>query len=263
MPAPRPRPSWVLTSSAAAATSGTEAGATIPAERAKKPGSSSWPIATTGTPRVSRYSSVAGTSRIAFGPAQTTAIGRSGELLEVGRDVERWFRRSGMRSWPQVAERTAMDAADPAGREDGDPGGVGRDHRRRDRRRGPAAGGEGRRQARSSRLPNRARRGGRQCLERAGVKPDQDSAFVDGNRGWHGSGRTHSGLRGCGDLEVLRIGQTMADQGRFEGDDRSARGECGGDGRRDDQSSCDIEWNTHIASLAPALPCRSCQLVGP
>ena len=32
-------------------------------------------MATTGTPCVSRYSSVSGTSRIAFGPAQTTAIG--------------------------------------------------------------------------------------------------------------------------------------------------------------------------------------------
>ena len=46
----------------------------MPDERAKNPGTSSCPIAMTGTPRVSRYSSVAGTSRIAFGPAQTTAI---------------------------------------------------------------------------------------------------------------------------------------------------------------------------------------------
>ena len=44
----------------------------------------------TGTPRVSRYSIVAATSRIAFGPAQTTATGvrasssRSAEISSVG-----------------------------------------------------------------------------------------------------------------------------------------------------------------------------------
>ena len=49
------------------------------------------PTATTGTPRVSRYSSVSGTSRIAFGPAHTTATGvrasssRSEEMSRDGR----------------------------------------------------------------------------------------------------------------------------------------------------------------------------------
>src|SRR3954447_4496096 len=46
-------------------------------------------MATTGTPLVSRYSSVAGTSRMAFGPAHTTAVGvrpsssRSEEMSKV------------------------------------------------------------------------------------------------------------------------------------------------------------------------------------
>src|SRR6187200_538922 len=49
-------------------------------------------MATTGTPRVSRYSRVAGTSRMALGPAQTTATGvrpsssRSDEMSKVGWD---------------------------------------------------------------------------------------------------------------------------------------------------------------------------------
>ncbi len=62
-------------SAAAAASSGTDWGAGIPEPREKKPGSSSVPTATTGTPRVSSTSSVAGTSRIALGPAQTTTSG--------------------------------------------------------------------------------------------------------------------------------------------------------------------------------------------
>ena len=76
-------------------------------------------------------------------------------------------------------QRPAVDAADPARGEDADPRRVGRDHRRRDRRRRPAAGVERRRQARPSGLQDRARRSRRQGLERRRVEPDEDPPVAD------------------------------------------------------------------------------------
>ena len=93
-------------------------GARMPEERAKNPGSSSWPTAMTGTPRVSRYSRVAGTSRIAFGPAQTTATGvrpsssRSDEMSNVGAAATRARRaRRGGRRRCRRSRRPRMPAA--------------------------------------------------------------------------------------------------------------------------------------------------------
>ena len=90
IPASRPRAACAATTRAAAATSGTDMGAGIPLRRAQKNGISSSPSTSTGTPRVSRYSRVRGTSRMAFGPAQTTATGvrasssRSAEMSNDG-----------------------------------------------------------------------------------------------------------------------------------------------------------------------------------
>ena len=84
----------------------------------RSPGSRRCPTATTGTPRVSRYSSVSGTSRIAFGPGAHDRDRGPGELVEVRGDVEasqgRRCRRPSAPRWtppmPPVAN-TRMPAA--------------------------------------------------------------------------------------------------------------------------------------------------------
>ena len=95
---------------AAAAVSGSAMGARArrwSGRRSRVPPSA--PTTTTGTPRVSRYSIVAGTSRIAFGPAHTTATGvrasssRSEETSQGG---------------GCATDGAAMNAADATGGED-------------------------------------------------------------------------------------------------------------------------------------------------
>ena len=133
------------------------------------------------------------------------------------------------------AEGAAMDAADPAGREDRDPGGVGRDHRGRDGRRRPAAVGQRGGEARPRRLADRARRRRGQRLEGRLVQADQQPPAVDRHGGRDRAARPDRRFRGAGDLEVLGVRQAVADQGGLEGDDRPALGQ----GRRDLRRSDD------------------------
>ena len=97
---------------------------------------------------------------------------------------------------PEPRQRPAMDAADPAGREHPDPGRSGRDHRRRDGRRRPAAVGQRRRQAGPGGLADRAGRSGRERLERGIVQPDEQPAGMDRDRRRDGAGRA-DGRLGC------------------------------------------------------------------
>ena len=124
----------------------------------------------------------------------------------------------------------AMDAADPARREDRDPGGVRRDHRGRDGRGRPAAVGQRGGEARPRGLADRAGGRRRQGLERR-PRPARRAAARRGSRPWPGPRRPPGPPppRRRRDLEVLRVRQAVADQGRFEGDDRPALGQ----GRRD------------------------------
>ena len=160
---------------------------------------------------------MAGTSRIAFGPAHTTATAvrpsssRSDEMSKLAG-----------RSAAGLTERAAVDAADAAGREDPDAGGLGRDHRRRDRRRGPAALGQRDGQARPGGLADRAGRGGRERLQGRLVQADEDAAVMDRDRRRDRATLADRRLRRARDLDVLRIRQAVADQGGFEGDDGRA-----------------------------------------
>ena len=212
----------------------------------------------TGTPRVSRYSSVAGTSRIAFGPAHTTAIGGPAELLEVGRDVERGRSRAG------PSQRAAVHAADPAGREDPDPGRMGRDHRRGHRRRGPAALGQGHGKARTGGLADRSGGRRRERLERRRVQAHEQRPVADRDGGRHGAvGLAHGRLGRRRDLEVLRVRQPVADERRLERDDGPALGERGGDLGGDDQPVGHGTRDGHVRSVPSPLPCEPCQPVRP
>ena len=122
-----------------------------------------------------------------------------------------------------------VDATDPAGREDRDPGRVGGDHRGRDRGGRPAAAGERRREARPGRLAHRTCGGRGQSREGGIVEADEQAAFVDRDRRRDRAGRPDRGLGRLGDLDVLRVRQAVADQSGFEGDHRPALGQ----GRRD------------------------------
>ena len=209
--------------------SGADAGAGMPADRAKKPGRSACPTATTGTPRVSRYSSVAGTSRIAFGPAHTTAIGvrpsssRSDEMSKVGwrcramcggagrrarRDGRHRSRRSRTTripaAWAAIIVAETVVAAHP-----------------------PSA----RAAARLGRAALRTDPGGAvaSASRAAVVQPDEHASGVDRDGRRDRAGRAHGGLRCRRDGQVLGVRQAVADQRRFEGDDRPALGERGRD----------------------------------
>ena len=136
------------------------------------------------------------------------------------------------------AQRPAMDAADAARREDADPGRRGGDHRGRHRRRRPAALGQRHREARPGGLADRAGRGRRERLERRRIQPDEEPPVVDRDGRRDGAIGLADGGLGCrGDLEVLRVRQAVADERRFERDDRPALGQRGGDLGRDDQAA--------------------------
>ena len=139
-------------------------------------------------------------------------------------------RASSARPDPAPArECPAMDPADAARREDRDAGRVRGDHRRRHGRRRPAAIGQGRRETRSRRLPDRpvGRRGERE--KRRLVQADQEPAAVDRDRRGDGAGRPDRRLGRRRHLEVLRVRQAVADERRFERDDRPAVGQGGRD----------------------------------
>ena len=134
------------------------------------------------------------------------------------------------------SERAAMDATDPAGREDRDPGRVRRDHRGRDRGGRPTPAGQRSRQARPGRLAHRAG-GCRGEGEQGGlVETDEQSPAVDRDRRRDRPGRPDRRLGGRRDLEVLRIRQAVADQRGFQRHDRPALGQRGRDLRVDRES---------------------------
>ena len=114
--------------------------------------------------------------------------------------------RVGAAADPGHAQRPAMDAADPAGGEDPDAGGVRRDHRGRHGRRGPAAVGERRPRGSVGRPCGPIPAGAVASASRAAVvEPDQEPAVVDRDR--RRDVAPASPDRGLGrprDLEVLR-----------------------------------------------------------
>ena len=191
---------------------------------------------------------MAGTSRIAFGPAQTTAIGvrpsssRSDEMSNVG---------SARRRSP--ARRARHD-------------GRHRSHRSR-RRAIPAAcaaiivadtvvaahppPAERRGEARSGRLAHRAGRCRGQREQRGLVEADEQPAVVDRHRRRDRPGRPDRSLRGGRDLEVLGIRQAVADQRRFERHDRPALGQRGRDLGIDGESVGERGGSWHRRSLQP------------
>ena len=140
-------PRWAAARSAAAVHVGDAPRAPgCPRSGRRSPGRSSWPTATTGTPRVSRYSSVAGDVEDRLRAGAHDDHRRPGELLEVGGDVEgrglghrrsrarrdgrrrsRPWRRPGSRprgrrsSWPRPSWPTSL-AGD--GRREARPGGL-------------------------------------------------------------------------------------------------------------------------------------------
>ena len=128
------------------------------------------------------------------------------------------------RSVPGLPERAAVDAADPARREDPDPGRVGRDHRRRDRGGRPAAFGERDGQARPGGLADRCRPArSRARAAQPRIQADEDPAVMDRDGRRDRAALADRGLRRARDLDVLRIRQAVADQGGLEGDDRRCR----------------------------------------
>ena len=142
-----------------------------------------------------------------------------------------------------------MDAADAARREDRDPGGRSRDHRRRDGRRRPAALGQGDREARACRLPDRARGRRRERLE-GRRRPARRAAARRARRpspGRHPAVSRTAASEAAGDLEVLRIRQAVADERRFERDDRPAlrRGPLATSGATTSRSATDRSGRTY------------------
>ena len=144
---------------------------------------------------------------------------RPAELLEIGRDVEGRRARSARRAGDPSA---AVDAADPAGGEDADARRMGGDHRRRDGR-GRPAGRQRRGQARPGGLADRTGRRRRRA-PRAQHRRARPGSGRRGSRRWPAPrptpGRRPPTPR---DLEVLGIRQAVADERRFEGDDRAGR----------------------------------------
>ena len=176
---------------------------------------------------------MAGTSRIAFGPAHTTAIGVRAELLEVRRDVE----ASGGRAptpgppsaprWtppiPPVA-KTAIPAAcaaiivaETVVAAQPPPASAAARLGRAALRTEPAGAVASASRAASS-SPTSSRPSWIATV--AGTAPAARTAASEA----------------VGDLEVLRVRQAVADQRRFERDDRPALGQRGRDLRVDRES---------------------------
>ena len=179
--------------------------------------------------------------------------GGPAEFLEVGRDVE-----AGRAVRPGLSERAPVDAADAAGREDPDARRVGRDHRRRDRGGGPAALGQGDREAGPGGLANGAGRRGGEGVQGVGIEAHQHAAIVDRHRGRDRATLADGGLRGARDLDVLWIRQAVADEGGLEGDDGRAVAQRAGDlGRDQEPVGC------HVASLAERRACGMVRRTAP
>ena len=158
----------------------------------------SWPIVTTGTPRVSRYSRVAGDVEDRLRAGADDGHRRPRELLEIGRDVE----RSGRRAAAGRARRGGRRRSRPS-------------RRRGSRRRGPRSSSPRRSwpPSRHERAPprgsaappsGRSRRGAVASASRsASVEPDEQPAVVDRDGRRHGAGLADRRLGGARDLEVL------------------------------------------------------------
>src|SRR5450759_597279 len=253
IPDPSPGARWIRTRAASAARSGTCCGAGIPDAREKKPGSSSVPTATTGTPRDSRTSSVPATSRIAFGPAHTTT---TGVRASSSRSTE--TSRLGGRRVPSGA-RTASNApgwtpADPTGREDADAGCGTGEHGRRDGGRAEHSGGERPGQRRPGNLPDVGGRG--QLHEGRRVKPYEQPTIPDRDRRRHGAGLADGRLRGAGDLQVSGIREAVADERGFEGHDRASSPERGADLRGNQESIAETADNGFVHLQRVPLPVK-------
>ena len=182
-----------------------------PELRTQNAGSSDVPNPRTGTPSVSSASSVFGRSRTALAPDATTDDPRARELEEVGRDVE------GLR-------RAAVDAADPARREDADSRRRRDRHRRRDRRRAalPPRGEEP--EVARRRLPHGAPGAG-QRLRLGGGEAGARHAVDDRDEGGDGPFPPNGLLRRPVGLEVRGERQAVAEDRRLERDDGPSLGE--------------------------------------
>ena len=135
------------------------------------------------------------------------------ELLEVGRDVER-------RRW--APERAAMDAPDPAGREDLNPDGTRGHHRRRDGRAGPAGRGQRCRECRPGCLRDGPGCRRRKLLELVAAESEQELPVVDRDGRPYCAALTNGRFGPGRNLEVVRIWEAMRDEGRFERNDGTA-----------------------------------------
>ena len=186
------------------------------------------PTATTGTPRVSRYSSVSGTSRIAFGPAHTTATGvraSSSRSAEMSNDAGAPPPDPSAPRWtppmPPV-ENTRMPADSAAiivaatVVAPQPPDAIAAPRFGRDTLRTEPLGAVA-----SASSSSRDR-------------PDEQPALVERDGRRHGAGRPDRRLGRGRHLDVVRVREPVADERGLEGDDGGARGErvgdLGGDG---------------------------------
>ena len=171
------------------------------------------------------------------------------ELVEVRRDVERGRGRG-----PGFTQRPAMDAADPAGREDPDarrhaPGSSSpRPSSPPNRRRRNAAASVGRAALRTEPAGRR-----RERLRARFVQADQDPAGVDRDGRGDGAGLADRRLGRMRDLEVLRVRQAVADERRLEGHDGAAVGERARDLGRDLRSGRQASPRRVPVRCPPAL----------
>ena len=119
-----------------------------------------------------------------------------------------------------------MDAADPAGDEDADAGGVREQHRRRHRRAAVRAARHRVRQVAPRHLADRAGVAElREALELVVAEPADADAVEHGDRARQRARVAHDRLDGARHLEVFRVRHAVRDDGRLERDDRAVVGD--------------------------------------
>ena len=214
MPLPSPSRVWRRTRSAASAALSTRSGARNPLLRLKKPGSSSVPQATTGTPRVSSTSRVRGTSRIDLGPAHTTATGvrasssRSAEM-SIDSCPPRWTPpMPPVAKTPMPASCAAIMVADTVV---------------------PAQPGRPSTPARFCRETLGTPLSLRQLLELRRREANEDASVVERHGGRHGPAGADRLFRAARGGQVVGIRQPVGDERRFEHHHGAAVGQGGGD----------------------------------
>ncbi len=129
-------------------------------------------------------------------------------MAEVGRNVER---------------RIPVHAADPAGGKDLDPGLLG--DRQRPGHRRAAAGLLGNCRPKVPHADLAQRFAARQGFQSGVIQPDPDLAVDHCGRGRYGPACPDGGFHIFGQVQILGVGQSVADHGRFQGDDRFAQSE--------------------------------------